>query len=277
MNVGFCAFSIALHLGCSPIILTGMDLALPHLGQSHAKGSANSVPIEIDSEGHGNTWATGHPQSIKSFVQVGGYYGDIVYTFSYFKHVLMRFNSVISQCKARVIDATEGGARKSGCIRQPLHEVLQEIVIAKPVEFLKPLPKAKVSCTPETTKAICKLAHHVSAAHKQVQNGIHRIAEIKEQVNDPHADLHAIHDHIQIYRERWYALLESQDLDIALDIGLAYWRFAYRRAQAPSADLREQAHWWCEKMEGWFSGFCVEMENFLVNYSLVLEELKKQE
>lgn len=90
------AFHLAERMGCSPIILIGQDLA--HTGgKTHAEGVATRKDAG-GSEG----------------LQADGWYGGKVPTTSPLMTMLKHFEAKIAQCRAPVVNATEGGARIDG-------------------------------------------------------------------------------------------------------------------------------------------------------------------
>ncbi|RPJ96822.1 DUF115 domain-containing protein [Rummeliibacillus sp. TYF005] len=92
------AFGLAMHLGCSPIIMTGQDLAY---GQS-------------DTETHASGTTYDNKESKKDETQddfVEGYYGGKVKTTHIWTTFKNWFESQIIEYDLKVINATEGGAK----------------------------------------------------------------------------------------------------------------------------------------------------------------------
>jgi hypothetical protein len=135
MNVGYCAFSLAIQLGCSPIILMGMDLSIQPGKLSHASGSANQSNILLTNSNNTVVLEQSAQQYIQC-LQVEGYYDEPVTTLSYFYPVLQRFEQTIATINIPVIDSTEGGAKKQGSVRMPLHQALQENPGSQSIESL---------------------------------------------------------------------------------------------------------------------------------------------
>ncbi|WP_339205356.1 6-hydroxymethylpterin diphosphokinase MptE-like protein [Paenibacillus sp. FSL K6-3182] len=109
------AFGFAKHIGASPIVLVGQDLAFGSTTeQSHAGGTiydnkvfTNQVFSEVE----------------KSIVE--GYYGDKVTTTDIWINFRLWFEKQIFDNKLFVINATEGGAKIANTIQMSLEEVLK--------------------------------------------------------------------------------------------------------------------------------------------------------
>lgn len=130
MNVGHLALNLALHMGCSPIILIGFDYAFPRKGgMTHAADAAVSRATKpmladgtIDIDGKEGK----APVESGKMQLVPGYYGDEVPTtvpFSLYIHALEK--TVAENPQVEFIDATEGGAYFIGTQRMPLSEAMQ--------------------------------------------------------------------------------------------------------------------------------------------------------
>lgn len=93
------AFGVADHLGCSPIILIGQDLAYGSTeGETHASGTfydAEEPTVEQKAD--------------QDYVE--GYYGEQVLTTRIWLQFKTWFEKRIGETNLKVIDATEGGAR----------------------------------------------------------------------------------------------------------------------------------------------------------------------
>lgn len=108
------AFGMAQHLGCSPIILIGQDLAYDKdTGSSHTEGT--------------------YYDEISSGVKVAkiekttdGYYGETVKTSEIWLSFKKWFEIQIIENEISVINATEGGARIFGTTQMNLCEALKE-------------------------------------------------------------------------------------------------------------------------------------------------------
>ncbi|MBN1419984.1 MAG: DUF115 domain-containing protein [Planctomycetes bacterium] len=115
-TVAHAAFSLARYFGCDPIILVGQDLAYTD-GQLHAAGSA--VYGQSFAEfGRFHTFEMKeweyyliHRPNLHRVPAIGG--GEVL-TCDIFRTYLHEFEKLFAAGRERVIDATEGGARKSG-------------------------------------------------------------------------------------------------------------------------------------------------------------------
>lgn len=137
MNVGHLALNLALHMGCSPILLTGFDFAFPREGgATHAASAALSRKIEpMRDDGtvviggkEGKTAA----ESGKMML-VPGYYGDEVPTTVPFSLYIKALEKTVAECGVEIIDATEGGARFEGTLRLPLRDAMQKYLLSSGV------------------------------------------------------------------------------------------------------------------------------------------------
>ncbi|MFJ8234652.1 motility associated factor glycosyltransferase family protein [Ureibacillus sp. NPDC094379] len=109
------AFGLAMHLGASPIVLVGQDLAYGSKdGESHASGTVYDDKAQ--------------DQKATSLIQdyeIESYDGGLVsttYIWGYFKQW---FEAQISNQQLFVINATEGGARIDFTTQKPLKETIE--------------------------------------------------------------------------------------------------------------------------------------------------------
>ncbi len=105
------AYEVARHLGCSPIILVGNDLAFDNTGNSHARG-----------------FLYGEKQPVyESFdrFSVPGNYDEWVTTCDGWFNCIKQYEKRIDGWDGTLINATTGGARIRGSIVMPLKDVLQ--------------------------------------------------------------------------------------------------------------------------------------------------------
>ena len=117
-SVAHLAFGFAAHLGASPIVLVGQDLAYGEDGaRSHSAGT-------IYDDGAFKT--VNQPK-----ISVEGYYGGKVLTQKIWVDFKMWFESTISTQELFVINATEGGASIAGTKQMPLAEVLERYCTKK--------------------------------------------------------------------------------------------------------------------------------------------------
>ena len=122
-------FYAADALGCDPIILVGQDLALSPEGYSHAHGTALQRTIRFLPD---DTRQADIPHAIdpsryarEPLYWVEGVDGKPVPTLHNLMVYLRMVESDVQQAHARVIDATEGGAKIRGTVIQALRETLE--------------------------------------------------------------------------------------------------------------------------------------------------------
>ncbi|OME87137.1 hypothetical protein BK120_03905 [Paenibacillus sp. FSL A5-0031] len=110
------AFGFATHIGASPIVLVGQDLAFGSTTeQSHAGGT-----IYDDAE------LTNYTFSEVEKLKVEGYYGDSVTSTDIWINFRLWFEKQIFDNKLFVINATEGGAKIANTTQMSLEDVLQQ-------------------------------------------------------------------------------------------------------------------------------------------------------
>lgn len=118
------AFGLAEHLGCSPLILVGQDLAYgENLNETHASGTFYDEK-ERKEEGKGN----------QEYVE--GYFGGKVLTTKIWLQFKTWFEKRIRESNLHVIDATEGGAKiqftenetLESCILKYCHKPSENII-----------------------------------------------------------------------------------------------------------------------------------------------------
>ena len=127
MNVSEAAIRLALRLGCNPIIFTGLDLALaPDRETTHAAAAAHSHTIVKRTPNELYLKTREGQEQVLSLVQVEGWEGQPLSTYPSFQLYLAELERLMAETKVRWIDATEGGARKRGCVARPLSQVVTE-------------------------------------------------------------------------------------------------------------------------------------------------------
>ncbi|MFC5588754.1 motility associated factor glycosyltransferase family protein [Sporosarcina soli] len=111
LSVAHLAFGFAVHLGCSPIILTGQDLA--HGEKStHVSGTVYDEKSVED--------------SFSDYFETEGYNGEKVKTTQIWLDFKQLFELEINKHKLNVIDATEGGARILHTTQMTLKEAAEK-------------------------------------------------------------------------------------------------------------------------------------------------------
>lgn len=123
------AFGLATHLGCSPIILTGQDLAYgTDKGQTHASGTT-----------YDNLEQKPKNEADDDFVD--GYFGKPVNTTKVWIQFKLWFETQIKHNNLKVINATEGGAKIYNTEQLTLKDTIQRYC-STPIDSVK----QKVDC-----------------------------------------------------------------------------------------------------------------------------------
>lgn len=106
------AMGLALHLGASPIVLVGQDLAYGEdVHHTHAGGTIHDE----------------FPLQPEELITVEGYYGKDVQTQDIWQNFRLMFEDKIKDlAEPFIINATEGGARIKGTVQHPLSEVVSQ-------------------------------------------------------------------------------------------------------------------------------------------------------
>jgi hypothetical protein len=116
-SVAHCAFSLAEKMGCDPILLVGLDLALGERSHFTQADDVAGITVEDGEIKSGGT-------SLGLARWVPGWFGDTVLTSAGLFTFHLQLQRMIAACPARVIDCTEGGARKPGTVRMFLADAL---------------------------------------------------------------------------------------------------------------------------------------------------------
>ncbi|MEL7633404.1 MULTISPECIES: 6-hydroxymethylpterin diphosphokinase MptE-like protein [Sporomusa] len=104
------AVGLALHVGASPIVMVGQDLAYGEKG-THADGTVyDKKPINEETE----------------VLTVPGYYGGLVKTRKIWLEFKQIFENMFRTTDRMIINATEGGAKIAGTSQQSLTNVIAE-------------------------------------------------------------------------------------------------------------------------------------------------------
>lgn len=124
------AAGFALHIGASPIVLVGQDLAYGEKG-THANGTVyDKKPLDEKNE----EWI------------IEGYYGGQVRTREIWIEFKQIFEEIFKHTQRLIINATEGGAKIEGTTQCPLHDVVKEYCTQEcsVYERMRKLPKGAI-------------------------------------------------------------------------------------------------------------------------------------
>ncbi len=129
-SVAHTAFSLAQEVGGNPIIFMGLDLSYPD-GFTHAEGATvrKKVVIGVDEENNKKYLLIKKPDGkwiIKDLIMVKDIHGREIPTDPNMYSYLIYFEKLIDSCKARCIDATEGGVRIKGTEVMSLEEAIEK-------------------------------------------------------------------------------------------------------------------------------------------------------
>lgn len=162
-SVAHLAFGFAAHLGASPIVLVGQDLAYGEDGnRSHSSGTI----YDGDSFGLKD----------KPKLEVDGYYGGKVLTQKTWVDFKMWFESEIMRRELFVINATEGGARITGSRQMPLVEVIERYC-TKDIDIvcsLRPVPDYSLN--------LSQVQENLSTAQKEIEELLKNANKIRKRL-----------------------------------------------------------------------------------------------
>lgn len=131
INVSHVLIAFARHLGCNPIIFTGLDLAYTN-GRTHT---------EKFSENFDQSFMNNYKQNV---VYVKGQNGERLESFEHFKHTKSWIESMIAEDKeAMFINATEGGANIEGAVNMKLSDVISSYCLEAIPELKEVYDKAR--------------------------------------------------------------------------------------------------------------------------------------
>lgn len=184
LTVAHTAFHLAEALGCDPIVLVGQDLSYPG-GRSHAGGTAMASEIQVVRRGGREFLKRRMPDGsvrLQELLWVEGEDGERLPTspdmYSYRTH----FEALVAGCRARVINATEGGARIRGARRMSLGEAIGRYCSA-PVDFEAALAHAEEAtegcCSPELAEALGEDGEVFSWIAQEARRGGGLVAELR--------------------------------------------------------------------------------------------------
>ncbi len=279
MNVGYCAFMLARDLGCSPIILAGMDLAVSPGGMSHAEGTANISRVEASPNGERVRLQGNVETGEMPLVPVEGYDGETVYTFTYFAQILRTMQETIADCPMPIIDATEGGARKRGAVQMPLREALKRYANPNSLSDRLSIQNPSRSQLPLKTiqTLLSEIQQELHSARSQLQFGLQRIQQWNRANQHASQSPESFSIYQELFLSRWLDILNREALDTGMDIGLARWRYATWRVEPPEPlSMLEQSEWWSRNFQEWFSGLARDLDLFIGLYTLTQQRLQKQ-
>ncbi|MBD3267654.1 DUF115 domain-containing protein [bacterium] len=276
MNVGYCAFSLARQLGCSPLILVGMDLAISTDGATHAKHTANVSQVHYSTETQTAEITGNVPEKERAVVEVEGYYGQPVLTYPSFRQYILHFEKEMAQMDTPVIDATEGGAKKQGAIQSSLQEVLQTRIESRDIgailnEVRKERPTIHLSAL---AKALQYEAGELQKAFQDLKQNRARLDQWFQKALREQWERETMEKQIDVFFEHWKHFLYSEPLDTAIDIGLAKWRYALLENTPPqNVSSHEWLDWWHARFKEWMEGVEKDLEIFIPLYAYLCRHM----
>ncbi len=244
MNVGQIAFNVACHLGCDPIILVGMDFAFaPDGGLTHTEHAALSRTTSPVGEDRMMTVGAkpgraGVERGNVVFVEgsYSGYYGGQVPTSPSFQQYIKDLERTIERSDRRVIDATEGGARKRGAEVMSLREAIDTLDKSVSVDdFLRRLRQPPPSRDPRSLVAELRRGQSVLVESKRIcERAIEHISRWPGIFSGPVATAGTVQHEWDELESMWQRMLADPLFNIFLDTAVTYLYYRRMRADQPA-------------------------------------------
>ncbi len=259
MSVAHSSLLMAYHLGCSPIILVGQDLAFTD-NRYYAKSDKDEINITLSVDGkHALTSASDREveAGIKrgqatEVVDVPGFYGEPVKTSSSMAKMITYYGCIMEEISehTHVINATEGGAFLKGMEHLSLREALETHcsepfdVQAKVAEISASIPEYKsaeeaqellvglekrISRVEHLAKSCLKLVPKVESSRKHLQ----KLKMLNQQLGKTQEPLDHLFATVNILDKLDEHLEGSKELDT-----IASLKRDFRTIQRAAARLR---------------------------------------
>jgi len=164
-SVSTAAFSLALALGCNPVVMIGQDLAFGEAGESHAEGIGTGGVENVATDRMEK--ALGKQATDLHLVLVDGYHGGKVVTRTNLRNYLLWFEQNIPiavEAGFRVINATEGGAMIHGVEQMPLAEAT-EMFLSEPLDTVEMI----AACAEPETVDFKRVAKEVAKVQRDLR------------------------------------------------------------------------------------------------------------
>jgi hypothetical protein len=184
-TVAHLAYYLAEHLGCDPIIFVGQDLGFSD-GLCYSPGTSYEDVWRPELSRFCTVEMKQWEQIVRErFIlrRITDYEGRAMYTEERLFSYLQQFERDFANSKARIIDATEGGAAKRGATPMKLADALEQFCP-------QPLPAPRFVSHPGTAW------HRVHECAGPLQKRIEEAKEIEEVARDTLPLLEEIRDHV---------------------------------------------------------------------------------
>jgi len=157
------ALGWAIHIGASPVVLVGQDLAY---GQDISKTHASETEYDIKPE-----------EEPEEIFTVEGYYGGEVKTQTLWNEFRIIFEDRIKDLSLNIINATEGGARICGAKQSTLKEVVAQFCIEKVnIDIIKDLPRTHL----EWSAINVRLKNYVNAMERISDESLQQLRTLEK-------------------------------------------------------------------------------------------------
>lgn len=234
-SVSFALFELALRMGCDPIVFVGLDLALDgdkYYAESVADGAGRmeryddgTVSMRGMSDVKMKLAASGQEQDLRDILEarvrtaeIPGWHGGTVQTTPDLHVQLVGLKEHLREARgrARVINATEGGAFIEGMEHMPLREALAAVAEAparEPDALRRTVQDALGAAGPERREKLLKALRDTRTALPRIAE----IAEVCDKLLARHGDRARNRAEYQRARSRWVQHRTAIDHLVSLD------------------------------------------------------------
>lgn len=274
-NVGHCAFCIAKLLGCDPIVMVAMDLALgDENSETHAAGTAYASKAHVSRDGTSLEIESTRGIERLRKETVPGWDGQLLPTLAQFKRYLYHLEREIQLTPATVIDATEGGARKNGAVPRTLLEVVQGL--SNPT-FKASNPLSHLGEFRPSSMVMDRMRDLLFDAKRLQSRGRKGLSWLRHEARTPienatTSNLERLQDQLA---EPWLAVYESDVFRTV--VGAAGGRLTHRVGRTNPAPFRtayEGLSWLCETYVGFLEEALDLLDEFVDAFDRVMSHFE---
>ncbi|MBN2327401.1 MAG: motility associated factor glycosyltransferase family protein [Candidatus Omnitrophica bacterium] len=287
VNVGQTCFNLARYMGCSPIVLAGLDFSFPvEGGHTHAAGTAlqrkiyatnspNAMKVELlDKE-----------RSLEEFepIYVPGNTVERVATNKFWLNYLRSMEQEISRTNSNVYNCTEGGARIEGAEVAPLTDVIDSVCqndvqarsnLQSRLGFYFGEPAAEgIAILKESIKILQTAVHFA-------EEGLRETSVLEKVANSLSPNPSLIREKLDAIQKRHEDLVQNQKVYAVLDEAAdSVLNFFLRQDCRPSGDLTspEYIKTALDRYKPYFEGMKQLCERFTIILHETLETMQSND
>jgi hypothetical protein len=222
LSVAHTAFFLAREMGCDPIALVAQDLSFSD-GRTHASGIVQTWGGAVDENDPALLWLEGNDSGK-------------VPSRAIFRSFLATFEREIAVTRARVVNATDGGALIRGCERRNLRELLNSLATDVRGAFAS-LPAANSAADLSALAKHCKI---LKAAAEDLAAEAREAADFLEAARaaiDPAKHADEANTYLQKVCKHGWVLDVLQDLMLESRLAVRYKRGENAREQMETSRM----------------------------------------